>query len=305
MPVGLARAVIAHYACAVHDKADRGQSTAAVVVRALDADGESTRDDTIAVEEPMEIRIESGPPDRRHTRSVSVTMRTPGHDFELAVGFLFSEGLLGSAADLCGIEFCGPPPPGKPQSNIVRVELASTMELDLVKLQRNFYSTSSCGICGKASLDALSFEGFAALKPGEPRISASVVHRLPERLREAQAVFALTGGLHAAGLFAPDGALIACREDVGRHNAVDKLIGSRVMLEEVPLSDQILAVSGRVSFEILQKALAAGVPMIVAVGAPSSLAVEMAERFGMTLVGFARDERFNVYAGEGRIVREE
>ncbi len=287
----------------MHGKADRGRSTVAVAVRALGAEGESTRDDAIAVEEPMEIRVQSGPKSARRTRSVSVTMRTPGHDFELAVGFLFAEGLLTTAADIENVEFCGPPAPGKTQSNIVRVELGEHLELDLVKLQRNFYSTSSCGICGKASLDALNFEGFTALDTSRPRLATEVIHGLPERLREAQAVFELTGGLHAAGLFGADGALLGCREDVGRHNAVDKLIGAQVLQGQVPLSEQVLVVSGRVSFEIMQKALAAGLPMIVAVGAPSSLAVEMAERFGMTLVGFARDRRFNVYTGAERIVR--
>jgi FdhD protein len=236
-------------------------------------------------------------------RSVSVTMRTPGHDFELAVGFLFSEGLVKGPGDIRGIEFCGPPPPGKPQSNIVRVDLAPEIALDLVKLQRNFYSTSSCGICGKASLEALDFEGYRTLDPEKPRVSAEVLHGLPASLRTAQTVFDATGGLHAAGLFSADGSLLACREDVGRHNAVDKLIGAEVLAQRVPLSERVLTVSGRVSFEILQKALAAGVPVIVAVGAPSSLAVDMATRFGMTLVGFARDGRFNVYSGEQRILR--
>jgi FdhD protein len=217
------------------------------------------------------------------------------------VGFLFAEGLLTRAAEVQNIEFCGPPAPGKPHSNIVRVELTSEVQLDLIKLQRNFYSTSSCGICGKASLEALDFEGYRAAAAGVPQVSTEVVHGLPDTLRRAQAVFDLTGGLHAAGLFDTAGTLLACREDVGRHNAVDKLIGAQVLEERTPLASLILVVSGRVSFEILQKALAAGLPMIVAVGAPSSLAVEMAERFGMTLVGFARDRRFNVYAGADRL----
>ncbi len=287
----------------MHDKADRGESTARVSVLALDHAGETRRQDLIAVEEPMEIRVASGPPGERRARSVSVTMRTPGHDFELAVGFLFAEGLLRSRADIDDIAFCGPAPPGKPQSNIVRVELVAGVALDLVTLQRNFYSTSSCGICGKASLDALQLDGFGALDPERPRLRAEVVHTLPDRLRAAQAVFDVTGGLHAAGLFSADGSLLACREDVGRHNAVDKLIGAQLLGERMPLADLALVVSGRVSFEILQKALSAGIAMIIAVGAPSSLAVEMAERFGMTLVGFARDRRFNVYAGEQRIAR--
>jgi FdhD protein len=259
------------------------------------------RDDAVAVEEPMEIRVESGPDDQRHTRSVSVTMRTPGHDFELALGFLYGEGLIAAADAVRNVAFCGPPAPGKPHSNIVRVELEGDTPLDLVKLQRNFYSTSSCGICGKASLEALDFEGYPMLDRDAPRVAEEVIHRLPDRLREAQAVFDLTGGLHAAGLFDATGALLACREDVGRHNAVDKLIGAQLLAGDLPLPTRIMVVSGRVSFEIMQKALAAGVPVIVAVGAPSSLAIEMAERFGMTLVGFARDRRFNVYAAPERI----
>ena len=282
---------------------DLGESVVSVAVRPMSAgDAAELRDDVVAVEEPMEIRVMSGP-DRR-TKSVSVTMRTPGHDFELAVGFLYAEGLLRNEREIDAIAFCGPPPPGKAQSNIVRVELDPRVDLDLVKLQRNFYSTSSCGICGKASLDALDFEGYEAPPAGKPEVAASVIHGLPARLRDAQGVFDRTGGLHAAGLFDAEGNLLVCREDVGRHNAVDKLVGAQVLAGAMPLFDRVLVVSGRVSFEITQKALAAGVSCLVAVGAPSSLAVEMATRFGMTLVGFARDGRFNVYAGPERI-REE
>jgi len=282
---------------------DRGEATTRVAIRALDAGGETAREDTIAVEEPMEIRVSSGPEGERRMRSVSVTMRTPGHDFELAVGFLRGEGLLTRRDQLVEIALCGPPPPGRAQSNIVRVTLAQDVELDLVKLQRNFYSTSSCGICGKASLDALDFEGYQAADPARLRVAAEVVHGMPAALRSAQEAFDLTGGLHAAGLFRADGTLDLCREDVGRHNAVDKLIGRRFLDGRLELADHILMVSGRVSFEILQKALSAGIPAIVAVGAPSSLAVELAERFSMTLIGFARDRRFNVYAGASRVVR--
>ena len=182
------------------------------------------------------------------------------------------------------------------------MELEPAVELDLVKLQRNFYSTSSCGICGKASLEALDFEGYRKLEEGRPQVAVDVVHGLPDQLRQAQDVFEATGGLHAAGLFRANGELVASREDVGRHNAVDKLLGAQVLAGRGTLSDEILVVSGRVSFEIMQKALASGLPMIVAVGAPSSLAVEMAERFSMTLVGFARDGRFNVYTGGERVV---
>lgn len=284
--------------------ADRGASTAEVQVRSLDAHGDERRRDVIAVEEPLEIRIATGRAAKRAQRSVSVTMRTPGHDFELAVGFLFTEGIVTAAGQVQAVDFCGPAPPGKVQSNIVRVDLRPEVVVDLARLQRNFFSTSSCGICGKASLDALDMEGCPLLDPERPRIPAGLVHALPGRLREAQAVFDRTGGLHAAGLFDVSGALVLCREDVGRHNAVDKVIGAQVLAGLTPLSDHVLVVSGRVSFEILQKALAGGIPVVVAVGAPSSLAVETAERFGFTLIGFARDGRYNVYAGEQRLERE-
>ena len=280
---------------------DRGVGTAQVAVYAYGGDNEQSRSDTIAVEEPMEIRIQSGADKQRRVRSICVTMRTPGQDFELALGFLHGEGLITHKNQVVGISFCGPAAPGKPQSNIIRVELSNEIELDLVKLQRNFYSTSSCGICGKASLDALNFEGYQQLTPTAPQVSAHVIDSLPDALGRNQPVFDQTGGLHAAGLFTQAGTLIASREDVGRHNAVDKVIGAQLFADNLPLSNHILVVSGRVSFEIMQKALAATIPIVVAVSAPSSLAVEMAQRFGITLIGFARNGRFNVYTGTSRI----
>ncbi len=258
--------------------------------------------DLLAVEEPMEIRVTFGPRDRRTVRSLSITMRTPGNDFELAAGFLYTEGVLKDRSQIEGIEFCGLAAPGRSTSNIVRVDLAEDVELDIGSLERNFYTTSSCGICGKTSLDAVHVKGIETLEKGRPRFLREVVHALPAKLRSAQPVFERTGGLHAAGLATPDGELLEIREDVGRHNAVDKLIGRRFLDGETPLGGLGMVVSGRASFEILQKALVAGIPAIVAVGAPSSLAVEMAGRFGMTLVGFASSERFNVYAGADRIV---
>ena len=260
------------------------------------------RQDLLAVEEPMEIRVAFGPRDRRTARSLSITMRTPGNDFELAAGFLYTEGILKDRAQIEGIEFCGPVAPGRATSNIVRVDLSVDVELDLGSLERHFYTTSSCGICGKASLDAVQVKGIEPLKGARPRFSRAEVHAFPAKLRSAQPVFERTGGLHAAGLATPQGDVVEIREDVGRHNAVDKLIGRRFLDGETPLGKFGMVVSGRASFEILQKALVAGIPMIVTVGAPSSLAVEMAERFGMTLVGFASSERFNVYAGADRIV---
>lgn len=249
----------------------------------------------------MEIRVAFGPDEDRSARSLSVTMRTPGHDFELAVGFLFTEGILSRPEQVRNVEFCGPPAPGRATSNIVKVELSDDVNLDLGKLQRHFFTTSSCGICGKASLDALHVHGLQATDPSRPRLSGTIVHRLPETLRAEQPVFDRTGGLHAAALVDADGNLLTLREDVGRHNAVDKLIGRRFLDGETSLAAYAMVVSGRASFEILQKALVAAVPMIVAIGAPSSLAVQLADKFGMTLIGFASDSRFNIYTGRERI----
>jgi len=243
-----------------------------------------------------------GPEERRASRSLSVTMRTPGPDFELAAGFLRTEGILEREGQIRQIDFCGPPAPGRETSNIVRVDLDPGVALDVERLQRNFFTTSSFGICGKASLEALEVPGLAPLDPDRLRVRGASIHRLPEALRTGQPVFERTGGLHAAGLFDSDGTLQAVREDVGRHNAVDKLLGRSFLDGKTPLADSLMLVSGRASFEILQKALAAGVPMIVAVGAPSSLAVDLAQRFSMTLVGFASAQRFNLYSGLQRII---
>jgi len=259
------------------------------------------KQDLLAVEEPMEIRVTFGPSERRSSRNLSITMRTPGNDFELAAGFLYTEAILKDRAQIAGIEFCGPAAPGRSTSNIVRVDLTPDVELDIGSLERNFYTTSSCGICGKASLDAVQVKGLEPLQQDRPRFLREAIHALPAKLRSAQPVFDRTGGLHAAALVAPDGELMEIREDVGRHNAVDKLIGCRFLEGATPLGRLGMVVSGRASFEILQKALVARIPLIVAVGAPSSLAVEMAARFGMTLVGFASSERFNVYYGADRI----
>lgn len=265
-------------------------------------DGHSrTRRDTVVVEEPMEVRIEVGGGARVEQHSVSVTMRTPGDDFELAAGFLFTEGLLAARREVAEIAYCAAP--DVPQEyNIVTVRLRQGASFDPAGLTRNFYTTSSCGVCGKASLEAVEVRGCAPLPDGDLRVRAAVVRGVPERLREAQPVFDRTGGIHAAGLFAADGDLELLREDVGRHNAVDKVIGKRFLEGRLPAADRFLAVSGRASFEILQKALAAGIPLVVAVGAPSSLAVDLARRFNMTLVGFAKPDGFNVYEGAERIV---
>jgi FdhD protein len=227
--------------------------------------------------------------------SVAVTMRTPGNDFELAVGFLWTEGLLRSPADLLSVKYCEVPA-DEQHYNVVTVRLSLPFALES---HRNFYATSSCGVCGKASLDQVHVQ-CSGVAPG-PIVRRTLILGLPDSLRQSQRVFEQTGGLHASGLFDPDGRVVAVREDVGRHNAVDKLVGMAVLGKEVPLSNNVLMVSGRVSFEIVQKAAMAGVPIVCAVSAPSSLAVEAAEDLGVTVVGFLRGRRFNVYSHAERI----
>lgn len=256
------------------------------------------RRDYLATEEPLEIRLVAG---GAH-QTVAVTMRTPGADFELAAGFLYGEGILSDRAQLRRITYCTDPAVDPEQQyNIVNVELAATTLPDLRGLERHFYTTSACGVCGKASLEALELRGCPVVPPG-PKVSAELIYALPDRLRQGQGLFESTGGLHASGLFSADGELVCLREDVGRHNAVDKLVGWALLEGRLPLHDQVLMVSGRSSFEIMQKALVAGVPIVCAVSAPSSLAVALAEQFGMTLVGFVRGRRFNLYAGADRLL---
>jgi FdhD protein len=259
------------------------------------------RPDELAVEEPLEIRLGYSDAGRRVQRSISITMRTPGEDAELAAGFLLSEGMIHSPRDILSIAPCGPAVGPLKLHNVIRVELHADIAVDVKRLERHFYTTSSCGVCGKTALEALQINSTADFSLAEPIVSVDTIHRLPLKLREAQAVFSHTGGLHGAGLFNADGVLLGLREDVGRHNAVDKLIGSELLAGRLPLTDKVIMVSGRASFELMQKALMAGIPMLVAVGAPSSLAVELARRFKMTLIGFARDGQFNVYNGEQRL----
>lgn len=234
----------------------------------------------------------------RRVEALAVTMRTPGDDFELVAGFLHGEGMVRRADDLVELTYCGGPE--EQEYNVVEARLTPGLVVDVEALRRNFYTTSSCGVCGKASLDAVGAIGCEVLASG-PRIDPGLVAELPGRLRERQSVFARTGGLHAAGLFDTSASAPVVMEDVGRHNAVDKVMGWALLDGALPASEQILVVSGRASFELVQKAVAAGVPCLVAVGAPSSLAVDLARRFGQTLVGFARDGGFNVYAGEERV----
>jgi len=266
-------------------------------------------DDVLAIEEPLEIRIGFSVGGKAEHRAISITMRTPGHDGELAAGFLFTEGIITSPGQIKQIRHCGLKI-GKGtgslerasalNSNTIRVDLNDGVEVDLKRLERNFYTTSSCGVCGKSSIEALH-TGVRKLDRDALKVESSLIHRLPEILRSSQEVFEKTGGLHASALFDVDGNLEMLREDVGRHNALDKVVGAKFLAGQMPLSDSILLVSGRVSFELVQKALMAGIPILAAVGAPSSLSVELADEFGMTLIGFVRDGRFNIYCGEDRI----
>jgi FdhD protein len=254
-----------------------------------------SRSDQLATEEPLEIRLVSP------QKTVAVTMRTPGADFELAAGFLYSEGVISSRDDICRISYCVEPDvDGEQRYNIVNVELRDGLSVDLQPLERHFFTTSACGVCGKASLEALRSRSYSVIPEGQ-EVTAEVIYSLSEQLRSAQRVFSTTGGLHAAGLFNIQGQLLWVREDVGRHNALDKLVGAAVLSDELPLNNHIVMVSGRSSFEILQKCLAAGVPVVCAVSAPSSLAVALAQEFGITLVGFLRGEQFNIYSGKERI----
>jgi FdhD protein len=248
--------------------------------------------DSLAIEEPLEIQLVYGAAGARQTKPISVTMRTPGNDFELAAGFLMTEGVVRDANDIEQIV---------PGQNAVRVELAPEVPVSIANLQRNFYTTSSCGICGKASLLALQTVCPPRVK-NNFAIDANVLRTLPDRLRETQRLFDQTGGLHGAGLFDSLGHLLAVREDVGRHNAVDKVIGSEFLADRTPLRNHLLLLSGRASFELLQKALMAGVSMVASVGAPSSLAVQVAKEFDIILVGFLREQNFNVYHGAGNVL---
>ena len=257
----------------------------------------SSRPDTLVAEEPLEIRLNGKP--------LAITMRTPGDDFALAAGFLTSEGVLRTAEDLATIAYCaGATDEGGNTYNIVDVRLAPGVPVPDITLERNIYTTSSCGLCGKASLDAVRTTTHWPPEAHHPRLAPQVLTALPDRLRAAQRVFDRTGGLHAAALFTPHGELLDLREDVGRHNAVDKLIGHALQQGRLPLRDSLLMVSGRASFELVQKAVMAGIPLLAAVSAPSSLAVDLATETGLTLVGFLRGTTMNIYSGAERLALE-
>lgn len=273
-----------------------GRVTVRRPVLTLSPQGERRRQDALAGEEPLELRV--------GTRPLAVTMRTPGHDVELAHGFLLGEGVIASRSEVREARFCDSRDEnGRRTYNVLDVELAPGVAPPGPDVQRNVYTTSSCGVCGKASLDAVRLRTRFSPAADPVRITPATLSTLPAVLRAAQRVFAATGGLHAAGLFTADGELLVAREDVGRHNAVDKVLGRALLDGRVPAAGCVLMVSGRASFELVQKAVMAGAPVLAAVSAPSSLAVELAADAGLTLVGFLRGPSMNVYTGEGRIDR--
>jgi FdhD protein len=271
-------------------------------IKKVGPEGVRDADDMLAAEEPLEIRITYGPAANRQEKKVSVTMRTPGNDFELATGFLFTEGIISTFDPVSEIGYKADSFAIEKSANIVVVELKEGFVFDDSKLQRNFYTTSSCGVCGKASIDSVRTTGEIKITQDELKVKREVILSLPDQLRKQQEIFESTGGLHASALFDTQGKFLMAREDVGRHNALDKLIGSALEQRMIPLNEYILLLSGRASFELIQKAAMAGIKIVCAVGAPSSLAYETAEEFGITLIGFLRDSRFNIYCNERRIV---
>jgi FdhD protein len=255
--------------------------------------------DNLAIEEPLEIRLGYGPTYNREVKSVSVTMRTPGNDGELATGFLYTEGIIKKAGDVVDA-FHNSIACSENKQNTIQVDLRDGVVPNLQNAERNFYTTSSCGVCGKGSISAIrTVHSFDTSQDWQ--ISDELLHRLPQLIQQHQAIFADTGGLHASALFSLDGELLLLREDVGRHNALDKLVGAALNAEMLPLNKQILLLSGRASFELIQKAAAVGIMLVAAVGAPSSLAVELAQEFGITLIGFLRGNRFNIYSAPERV----
>ncbi|MBV8498987.1 MAG: formate dehydrogenase accessory sulfurtransferase FdhD [Candidatus Eremiobacteraeota bacterium] len=285
----------ANEASAVEGRAGRSVELEAV---ALQGEARSRKHDHVVTEEPLELRLVVG----AKTQTFAVTMRTPGNDFELAAGFVFSEGIVHSRDEIAGLTYCLDPSVEPEQRyNIVTVELRNPARtLDLARFERHFTMSSSCGVCGRAQLDSIRSLGVTPIED-DVRIAASVVYALPQRMREAQRIFEKTGGLHAAALFDERGDVVAVREDVGRHNALDKLVGWALLDGRLPLRRCALMVSGRASYEILQKSVMARIPIVCSVSAPSSLAVELAREFNVTLVGFVRDDRANVYTNSDRV----
>ena len=269
------------------------------VIKVTDEDNQDTTD-ALAIEEPLEIRLEYGPANDRRVQNVSITMRTPGNDAELALGFLFTEGIIKLQTDTHSIKHCFIACVEN-KENVIQVSLKEGIEPNLQNTERNFYTTSSCGVCGKASISSIKTVSAFQNSNTENQVDTDLLHQLPLILQKQQEVFADTGGLHASALFNSNGDLLLVREDVGRHNALDKLIGAALNKNILPLDKHILLLSGRASFELVQKAAMAGINIIAAVGAPSSLAVQLAEEFNITLVGFLRNRRFNIYTQAQRI----
>lgn len=255
--------------------------------------------DLLAIEEPLEIRLGFGPIDERQQRSLTVTMRTPGHDEELATGYLFAEGIIRKASDIVSCRHCVQD--ATKQGNVLRIELNPKLVVDWALLERHTYMSSSCGVCGKASIEAIQAACPTPVNDNSFWVGNDVIQALPARVMQVQRAFAYTGGVHAAALFDANGAVSLVREDVGRHNALDKLMGAALWKGQLPLTNAGVFLSGRIGFELVQKAWMAGVPILAAVGAPTSLAVELAKEAGMTLIGFVRNERFNIYSGFDRI----
>lgn len=260
------------------------------------------KEDILAMEEPLELRLAWGKGKERRDKALAITMRTPGQDEELALGFLFTEGIIQTKADVLSVKYPGLHLQSDSRENILLVELHPRLDLNIERLNRHFYTSSSCGVCGKASIELVQQNILYIPKKGTPKVSPSILGTFPNLLKKAQDLFEQTGGIHAAGLFRASGQLLLSKEDVGRHNALDKLIGAGLHSNLLPMQDHILLVSGRASFELVQKALMAGISFLAAVGAPSSLAVELAQDYGMTLVGFLRADSFNVYNDNNRIL---
>ena len=271
-------------------------SVSSLSIKKVNATNVSEADDWLAVEEPLEIRLGYGSPSGKTVKNISVTMRTPGHDKELALGFLFTEGIIKKTGDVDSVI------QNSLDGNSIVVKLNEGLDFDLKKLERHFYTSSSCGVCGKSSIEAVKTLTATTSAGQEFQMDAKLLTKLPDLLRLHQSVFESTGGLHASALFDTNGKLLLLYEDVGRHNALDKLIGAAFEKRMIPLAENILLLSGRASFELIQKAAMAGIQMVAAVGAPSSLAASLAKESDMTLVGFLRNERFNIYCGESRVM---
>ena len=273
-----------------------------ITVNKIRGDSKKSVEDCVSVEEPLEIRLGYSTPKGRTAKSISITMRTPGNDKELAIGFLYSESIITCSSDILSVEHSGYTSPDTGNHNIVRVDLANHVVIDINRLQRHFYTTSSCGVCGKSSLDALWVTGAKTQDINHIQFKKTILIAIPDALRNLQQAFNQTGGLHAAAAFDSQGEMLVVHEDIGRHNAVDKVIGTLLRQNKLPANDLGLIVSGRASFELMQKTLIAGIPLLAAVSAPSSLAVQLAKEFNITLIGFLRGDAFNIYSAGERII---